>query len=59
MKKIKLNNGLEIPILGFGVFQIRDSECERAVDEALEAGYRLSDTAASYLNEKAVGIAIS
>lgn len=59
MKKIKLNNGLEIPILGFGVFQIRDSECERAVDEALETGYRLIDTAVSYLNEKAVGRAIS
>ena len=45
--------------MGFGVFQIRDSECERAVDEALETGYRLIDTAASYLNEKAVGRAIS
>lgn len=59
MNKIALNNGVEIPILGFGVFQIRDlEECERSVYEALQAGYRLIDTAASYLNEEAVGRAI-
>lgn len=59
MKQIKLNNGIDMPILGFGVFQITDEkECERAVSEALEVGYRLIDTAASYLNERAVGRAI-
>lgn len=59
MQKIKLNNGVEMPILGFGVFQIPDAaECEKAVIEAIETGYRLLDTAASYLNEAAVGNAI-
>jgi len=59
MEKVKLNNGLEMPILGFGVFQIRDeNECEQAVYDAIMAGYRLIDTAASYLNEEAVGRAI-
>ena len=59
MKSVKLNNGVEIPILGFGVFQVRDAEeCERSVTDALQTGYRLIDTAASYLNEEAVGKAI-
>ncbi|NQD72668.1 aldo/keto reductase [Sphingobacterium shayense] len=59
MYKVKLNNGIEMPILGFGVFQINDAlECERAVIDAIETGYRLIDTAASYLNEEAVGNAI-
>jgi len=59
MQKIKLNNGLEMPILGFGVFQIPDEkECEQAVFDAIETGYRLIDTAASYQNEKAVGNSI-
>ncbi len=59
MQKIKLNNGLEMPILGFGVFQIPDEkECEQAVLDAIETGYRLIDTAASYQNEKAVGNSI-
>lgn len=59
MKNIVLNNGIEMPILGFGVFQIPDAgECERAVKDAIETGYRLIDTAASYLNEAAVGNAI-
>ena len=59
MQTVKLNNGVEIPILGFGVFQITDAEeCERSVSEALQTGYRLIDTAASYLNEDAVGKAI-
>lgn len=59
MYKVKLNNGIEMPILGFGVFQIKDAlECERAVIDAVETGYRLIDTAASYLNEEAVGKAI-
>lgn len=56
---ITLNNGVEMPQLGFGVFQITDPEqCEQAVLDALEAGYRLIDTAASYGNEEAVGKAI-
>jgi 2,5-diketo-D-gluconate reductase A len=56
MKTITLNNGVEIPALGFGVFQMRNlAECERAVTDAIEVGYRLIDTAASYLNEEAVG----
>ena len=58
MKKITLNNGVEMPILGFGVFQIPDNETEKAVLDAIETGYRLIDTAASYRNEKAVGNAI-
>jgi len=58
MKKITLNNGVEMPILGFGVFQIPDNEAEKAVLDAIETGYRLIDTAASYRNEKAVGNAI-
>jgi 2,5-diketo-D-gluconate reductase A len=56
MKTITLNNGIDMPALGFGVFQMRDlAECERAVADAIEVGYRLIDTAASYLNEEAVG----
>jgi len=56
MQKVKLNNGVEMPILGFGVFQITDAaECERSVVDAIETGYGLIDTAASYLNEEAVG----
>ncbi|REH00966.1 aldo/keto reductase [Flavobacterium aquicola] len=59
MKNIKLNNGVEMPILGFGVFQMQDmAECEQAVIDAIETGYRLIDTAASYMNEQAVGNAI-
>jgi len=59
MQKIKLNNGVEMPILGFGVFQIPDAaECEKCVVDAIETGYRLIDTAASYGNEEAVGKAI-
>ncbi|MCW1384946.1 aldo/keto reductase [Novosphingobium sp. KCTC 2891] len=54
-----LNNGVEMPLLGFGVFQVPDpAECERSVRDALDAGYRLLDTAASYGNEAAVGAAI-
>lgn len=56
MQTIKLNNGVEIPILGFGVFQIADpAECERSVVDAIEVGYTHIDTAASYQNEEAVG----
>jgi diketogulonate reductase-like aldo/keto reductase len=59
MKNIVLNNGVEMPILGFGVYQINDlQECENSVLEALNTGYRLIDTAAVYRNEEAVGKAI-
>ncbi|GEO69309.1 aldo/keto reductase [Levilactobacillus acidifarinae] len=58
-KTITLNNGVTMPTLGFGVFQVPDSEqCETVVREALRQGYRLIDTAAAYLNEEAVGRAI-
>jgi 2,5-diketo-D-gluconate reductase A len=57
---VTLNNGVEMPILGFGVFQVPDpAECERSVRDALDVGYRLLDTAASYGNEEPVGAAIS
>src|SRR5512139_3890010 len=56
---VTLNNGVQMPILGFGVFQVPDpGECERSVYEAIRAGYRLIDTAAAYRNEEAVGRAI-
>ncbi|OWR28979.1 2,5-diketo-D-gluconic acid reductase [Saccharibacillus sp. O23] len=59
MQTVTLNNGVRMPILGFGVYQIPDAEeCENAVYEALKTGYRLIDTAAGYLNEEAVGRAI-
>lgn len=59
MEHVVLNNGVEMPILGFGVYQIPDAgECERSVSEALSTGYRLIDTAAIYMNEEAVGNAI-
>ena len=55
MKNVKLSNGVEMPILGFGVYQIDDlKECERVVSEAIEVGYRLIDTAQIYRNEEAV-----
>jgi 2,5-diketo-D-gluconate reductase A len=59
MQTVKLNNGVEMPILGFGVFQVKDlAECERSVLDALAVGYRSIDTAASYFNEEAVGKAL-
>jgi diketogulonate reductase-like aldo/keto reductase len=58
MEKIKLNNGIEMPILGYGVYQIDKSQCEQCVYDAIETGYRLIDTAASYSNEEAVGMGI-
>jgi 2,5-diketo-D-gluconate reductase A len=59
MQKIVLNNEVEMPLLGFGVFQVPDAgECERSVIEAIHTGYRLIDTAAAYMNEEAVGKAI-
>ncbi len=58
-KTITLNNGIEMPILGFGVFQMtEENECKKAVQEAIDSGYRLIDTAASYQNEAQVGHAI-
>ena len=59
MQTVKLNNNVEMPILGFGVYQVPEhNECERVVSEALEVGYRLIDTAQAYFNEEAVGKAI-
>lgn len=58
MKSVKLNNGIEMPMVGFGVFQVSDEDTEKAVLEALNAGYRLLDTAAVYGNEAGVGRAI-
>ncbi|MCD8181474.1 MAG: aldo/keto reductase [Firmicutes bacterium] len=59
MEYVALNNGVKMPILGFGVFQVPDpAVCEKAVLDAIAAGYRLIDTAAAYMNEEAVGNAI-
>lgn len=59
MEYVTLNNGVKMPMLGFGVYQIKDSEeCEQAVADAISVGYRLIDTAASYGNEEAVGRAV-
>jgi len=59
MQTVILNNGIEMPLLGFGVFQMTEAaECERAVIDAIETGYRLIDTAASYQNETQVGNAL-
>lgn len=60
MEYVKLNNGLEMPMIGFGVFQVPDpAQCESAVRDAIDCGYRLIDTAAAYMNEEAVGRAIA
>lgn len=58
MKEVCLNNGIHMPAIGFGVYQIPNSETEEAVTNALEVGYRLIDTAASYFNEREVGQAV-
>ena len=58
MQKVTLNNGVEMPILGYGVYQIDPKECERCVLDAISVGYRHIDTAQSYHNEEAVGNAI-
>ena len=58
MKSIKLNNNIEMPILGYGVYQIENSKTEECVTNALKTGYRLIDTAASYKNEEGVGRAL-
>ena len=59
METIKLNNGVEMPLLGYGVFKVAPEECERCVSDALNVGYRLIDTAQAYFNEEGVGNAIS
>ncbi len=59
METIKLSNGIEIPLLGYGVFLVSPQECERCVSDALSVGYRLIDTAQAYQNEEGVGAAIS
>ena len=58
MKTITLNNDIEIPVLGLGVYQLHGKECERCVSEAVEIGYRLFDTAQMYGNEKSLGNAL-
>ena len=58
MKEVRLNNGVMMPAIGFGVYQIPAADTERTVSEALETGYRMIDTAASYFNEEQVGNAI-
>lgn len=58
METVKLNNGVEMPILGYGVFQVDPAECERCVKDAIDTGYRLIDTAQAYFNEEGVGSAI-
>ncbi|MCC8172547.1 MAG: aldo/keto reductase [Parabacteroides sp.] len=58
MQYVKLNNGVEMPVLGYGVYQIRPEECERCVLDAIRTGYRSVDTAQAYYNEEAVGNAV-
>ena len=55
MEYVTLNNGVKMPILGYGVYQVTKEECEKCVLDALDAGYRLIDTAQSYFNEEEVG----
>ena len=58
MEYVTLNNGVKMPILGYGVYQVTKEECERCVLDALKVGYRAIDTAQSYFNERPVGRAI-
>lgn len=58
MQTVKLNNGVEMPILGYGVYQVGIDECEKCVSDAIATGYRLIDTAQSYHNEEGVGAAV-
>lgn len=58
MKETRLNNGVTMPAIGFGVYQIPREQTEQAVTDAIEVGYRMIDTAASYFNEREVGNAI-
>lgn len=59
MQTVKLNNGIDMPILGYGVFQVSSEECERCVLDAISVGYRLIDTAQAYYNEEGVGNAVA
>ena len=59
MQKVKLNNGIEMPILGYGVYLVSPEECERCVLDAISVGYRSIDTAQAYYNEEGVGAAIT
>ena len=58
MQTVKLSNGVEMPILGYGVYQVTPEECERCVSDALSMGYRMVDTAQAYANEEGVGNAV-
>ena len=58
METIRLNNGIEMPVLGYGVYQVSPEECERCVLDAIGAGYRLIDTAQAYYNEEGGGTAV-
>lgn len=58
MKTVKLNNGIEMPQIGYGVYQVSPDECERCVSDALKTGYRMIDTAQAYHNEEGVGRAV-
>lgn len=58
MKTVKLNNGIEMPQMGYGVYQVSPAECERCVSDALRVGYRMIDTAQAYHNEEGVGHAV-
>ena len=59
MEYVTLRNGVQMPMLGYGVYQVSQEECERCVLEALEVGYRALDTAQSYFNEEQVGSAMA
>lgn len=59
MEYVTLNNGIEMPMLGYGVYQVSAAECKQSVSEAIKAGYRLIDTAQSYFNESEVGEAVA
>lgn len=59
MQTVKLNNGIKMPILGYGVFQVSPEECERCVLNAISVGYRLIDTAQAYYNEEGSKFAVN
>ena len=59
MEYVTLNNGVKMPMLGYGVYQVNPAECERCVADAIRVGYRLIDTAQAYHNEEGVGNAIA
>ena len=59
METVELSNGVKMPIIGYGVYQVDPAECERCVSDALKVGYRMIDTAQAYHNEEGVGAAIA